>query len=129
MQPSFNFDKYEILSCSYSRNEVDGEYQGAITFEPIIQRAEEDPRKFRVEIKTVLTGLADIELVIAGYFTSTGLLKEEETEDAIVFSGLYLLMPYIRSFIHTISCQDGRAPITIPVINVEQLLSAPEIGN
>lgn len=129
MQASFKLERYEVISCSYIRNIIEGEYQGSFRLDPLIQRSEEDPEKFRVEIKTDVTGLADIELTIAGYFTSTGLLNEEELEEAILFSSLHLLIPFIRSYIHTISCQDGRDAVMIPVINVADLLTAPVAGD
>ncbi|MGI6507169.1 MAG: hypothetical protein ACOX4A_02120 [Saccharofermentanales bacterium] len=125
MQPSFELDKYEIISCTYKRNEPEGDRQeGSVNFEYLAQRGEEDPSKFRVEIKTTLKGLADIELVIAGYFTSTGLLDESDIQEALLFSSLFLLIPFIRSYIHTISCQDGRPAVIVPVINVTHLLNS-----
>ena len=126
MQPSFKLERYEIISCSYMRNEVEGDYQGSIRFDPIIQKDEGDPNNIRVEIKTTVGGLADIELTIAGYFTSTSLVDGENINEAMLFSGLHLLIPYIRSYIHTISCQDGRPPVMIPVINVIDLLKTEE---
>ena len=103
MQASFELDRYEVISCSYKRNQVEGEYQGSLRFDPLIQKSEEDSKKYRVEIKATVSGLADIELVIS----------------------LHLLIPFIRSFIHTISCQDGQPAVIIPVINVADLLTAP----
>ncbi len=125
MQASFELDRYEVISCSYKRNQVEGEYQGSLRFDPLIQKSEEDSKKYRVEIKATVSGLADIELVIAGYFTSTGLLDEAIIEETLLFSSLHLLIPFIRSFIHTISCQDGQPAVIIPVINVADLLTAP----
>lgn len=122
MQASFELERYEVISCSYIRNEVEGEYQGSMRFEPLIQRSEDDSDKFRVEIKTKVTGLADIEVVVAGYFASTSLLDDDVIDEAILFSSLHLLIPFIRSYIHTISCQDGRPAVVLPVINVGDLL-------
>lgn len=124
MQPSFELDNYEIVSCSYRRNDVSGEVRGSIGFKQLIQRLEDNPDKYRVQITTIVSGIADIELVVAGYFTSTGLLDEDEVDSAIQFSGMYILLPFIRSYIQTVSCQDGRQPVTIPIINVGDLLSS-----
>ena len=129
MQPSFELDKYEIVSCTYERNEIEGAYQGKINFDHSVQHGEDNPNKFKVEIKTTLSGLADIELVVAGYFTSTGLLSDDEIPGALLFSSLYLLLPFIRSYIHTISCQDGRSAVMVPVINVGDLIQSHSAGD
>lgn len=128
MQPSFVLNKYEVISCSYKKNVMvgKGKCEYTINFAPHVRRSEDEPEKFKVEIITTLTGLADVELVVAGYFTSTGLLDEEQLESAILFSSLHLLIPFIRSYIHTISCQDGRPAIVVPVINVADLLPVSE---
>ena len=129
MKPSFVLNRYEVISCSYIRNENEGEYQCSIKFDPSILRSEDNPDEHIVEIKTTVTGLADIELTVAGYFTSTGLLHEEDIESSIMFTSLHLLIPFIRSYIHTISCQDGRPAVMVPVINVMHLLSPVEDSN
>lgn len=128
MQPSFVLNKYEVVSCSYRRNVIEAgeKCENTINFSPTVDRSSDEPDKFKVKIKTTLTGLADIELLVVGYFTSTGLLEEEQLEDAILFSSLHMLIPFIRSFILAISCQDGRQAVVVPVINVADLFSIPE---
>lgn len=128
MQPSFVLDNYEVISCSYRKNLVGsgGECENTINFAPRIQRSKDEPEKIKVEIQTTLAGIADVELVVVGYFTSTRLLDEEQLESAILFSSLHLLIPFIRSYIHTISCQDGRPAVVVPVISVADLLSTSE---
>jgi methylaspartate ammonia-lyase len=47
-----------------------------------------------------------------------------DIQEALLFSSLFLLIPFIRSYIHTISCQDGRPAVIVPVINVTHLLNS-----
>lgn len=125
MKPSFNFDGYEIISCNYSRKNEDVDH-GEIGFESNIAKNEEDKNKFRYTLNISITGSANIELVIAGYFTATDLLKEDELMEGLKFTGMYILLPFARSFICTITGQDGRSPIIIPLINVGELIAESE---
>lgn len=122
MYSSLRLDWYEIVSCSYKKIEVKDSGEGKIKINQQIFQAEEDPEKWMMQLKTVVRGIADIEIVINGHFTIPSSLDKKE-QGRFPYVALHLLFPFVRSYIHTISCQDGRDGIMLPVFNTAQLLS------
>lgn len=122
MAALFDFTSFNIAKLSYHRTDEQVS-NGEISFKPSIQRALEDRSKIKYALDISLNGPTQISLVIEGYFLQNNDDPEEEMDIAILSIGLTTLVPYARSIISTITSFDGSNPVTIPLVNVQELLS------
>jgi len=125
MAAAFTFDRYQIKDLVYnlddSKEPTIGERE--INFNIAVLTDNDNHDRFRVELKTVVLGNPTIDLVILGYFTSTGYYKEEEVIESVKMVGASILYPYSRSIVSMISVQDGNHGIILPTLNLVELFS------
>ena len=120
MGASFEFINYEITEITYATRipqDSQDDNCGTIENEIRLDRNNEDPSLFRLQLKVNVQEGKNICLKMQGFFKWNLAYVEKETENALVSFGTTMLYPYARTAISTISVLDGGTPIIIPTIN------------
>src|SRR5699024_7434804 len=121
--------KFE-LNNSYEEN-VDKNVNYEIGFEPVFMINKEDPTDGLVEIKATFFDESFIEknnpfyleMKIRGHFKSK---EDGEPLNKYLINCLNIMTPYIRSYVTTFTSLAGINPVTIPPINIYDLLDMAE---
>lgn len=126
MAAAFKFKNYQVSKLIYiprlSHDDADAKYNISITNGVSVNN--EDKHMYRCELSIVVSGGAQAEVNLLGYFEATDFYTDEEYDrEAKEVSpiSVSILLPIARSILATLSCQDGSKPILIPVTNIDEM--------
>lgn len=131
MPAAFEFLSYRIEQLEYNfDNQAERSENGQnVDFEAKLDRNNQDPSVFRLNLKIAVSGNPSIQLSILGLFKWLGEYIKNETEQCLHTSGASILYPYARAAISTISVLDGSDPIILQTVNFYELFSDIMIQN
>lgn len=124
MSAAFQLEGYKIEKLIYENNPLFEGDELQLIVTPTIEHHEDDDSRFRYTVDMTVTCTANIHIVIYGYFTSTGVYKDDEVDNALLYVGLATLMPYIRSILSTVTALDMGKQLILPLFNINELLSS-----
>ncbi len=116
-KPAVSFVNYELEKFSFQRNQTD-ESEINIEISISTQTTENDIALRKITLNLTITGAVSSEIVIAGIFKKEDYPEDFENTNALHIIGASVLFPYARSILSFISSIDGKKPILLPTINL-----------
>lgn len=125
MPAAFSFDGFQIKNLEYRLNEQEERTLASrdINFQIGVSSKKDDKNRYRIELKTEVSGNPEIKLSLFGFLTSTDYFDKNEEIESAKMIGASILYPYARSIISSISAQDSSQGIILPTINLLELFS------
>jgi preprotein translocase subunit SecB len=131
MPAAFDFLSYKIEQLDYKLDNqvVRSENGQNVEFEAKLDRNNQDPAIFRLNLKIAISGNPSVQLSILGFYKWLGEYVKNETEQCLHTSGASILYPYARAAISTISVLDGSDPIILQTVNFYELFADITVKN
>lgn len=127
MAATLNFQSYHLKNLSFARPTQDVDEQIDVELTVGMQTNLDDSNLLMVELDITGKKAVEFQISLAGILRKTDSYEEntdiDEEETSIKIIGASILLPYARALLSMVSSFDGKPPIMLPTINLNEMFA------